>query len=153
LPVLAGACNVNPDRPLLNVMASVLFRAGYGTDPDARHYVPSPSPPIPSPKADAVPSGAATSSASTAFQAGLDARRGWERWYAGLSGDYRAGAGFWASQRSLPYPGSCRAPDGASRGAFTDGCETARGTLMPSDYRKRAQPEFKQGWNSLPVGD
>jgi hypothetical protein len=153
LPVLAGACNATPDRPLLNFMASVLFHAGYGRDPDARHYVPSPSPPIPSPKADAVPNGAATSSPYTAFQAGLDARRGWEQWFAGLSGDYRAGAAFWASQRSLPKPGSCRAPDGASRGEFTDGCEGARGTLMPSDYRKRSQPEFKQGWNSLPVGD
>jgi hypothetical protein len=144
---------VNPDRPLLNVMASVLFRAGYGTDPDARHYVPSPSPPIPSPKADAVPGGAATSSASTAFQAGLDARRGWEQWFAGLGGDYRAGAAFWASQRSLAKPGPCRAANGASRGEFTNGCEVARAMPLPSDIRRRMDTEFKQGWNSLPVSD
>ncbi len=33
MPVPDGACNVNPDRPLLHVNASVLFRAGCGRDP------------------------------------------------------------------------------------------------------------------------
>jgi hypothetical protein len=113
LPMLAIACNANPDRPLLNVMDSVLFRAGYGIDPAVPSYAPSPSLQFLSPKGT-------TSDA---------AHREWEQWFASLSGDYKAGAAFWASQRSLPKPGSCRAPNGASRGDFTNGCEVARAML------------------------
>jgi hypothetical protein len=85
------------------------------------------------------------------FQSGVTARQEWESWFSGLSGDYRAGAEYWASQRSKLKPGSCRAADGTSRGPFTEGCEAAQQMLATSDFRRKSDPDYRRGWNSPPA--
>jgi hypothetical protein len=77
------------------------------------------------------------------YQKGLADRTAWEHWIASLTGDYRTGAEYWASQRSLPKPGSCSGvPD------FKTGCNAAKAKLAPVDILRRTEPEYKQGWNS-----
>jgi hypothetical protein len=59
----------------------------------------------PPPTAATVPS----SPSSRAFQEGQVDRRAWEAWFDSQSGDFRAGAEYWAAHRSLRNPGSCTA--------------------------------------------
>jgi hypothetical protein len=84
---------------------------------------------------------------SPAFQEGVADRRAWQTWLATLPGLYRAGAEWWAGQRSLPKPGSCFVPNLAD--TWRNGCLEAHRRLTPVDARRKAAPEFKQGWNSL----
>jgi len=83
-------------------------------------------------------------SGETAFQTGLADRSAWEAWYGGLSGDYRNGATFWASQRSLPHHASCDDLGGQAM----DGCRAAVARLSPSDVERKRDPEYRKGWNS-----
>jgi hypothetical protein len=56
------------------------------------------------------------------FQDGLAAREEWESWISSLTGDMRAGAEYWAGQRSLANPSSCRRPaDGDTPPARAEG--------------------------------
>lgn len=83
------------------------------------------------------------------FQQGLADRRNWETWFAGLTGDYRSGAEYWASHRSLPRPGSCySSSEGQTPGDWVVGCLAAQGQLARSDVRRKAEPEYRRGWNS-----
>jgi hypothetical protein len=61
-----------------------------------------------------------------------------------LPGNYRMGAEYWASQRSLAHPGSCEqdSPD------FTAGCKGTKPRLTPTDYLRKTDPEYKAGWNA-----
>jgi hypothetical protein len=87
-------------------------------------------------------------SSVSAFDAGLADRRAYEEWIASLSGDFKTGATYWAGQRSKPQPGSCYALDGSSTGAWTQGCLAAQRQLAPSDVRRKAEPEYRRGWNA-----
>jgi len=87
-------------------------------------------------------------SASPAFAQGVTDRQAWETWFAGLSGQYRAGAEFWASQRSLPNPAGCFAGGGRNLGDWSQGCIEAQHLLRPSDMKRKADPEYRLGWNS-----
>jgi hypothetical protein len=87
--------------------------------------------------------------ASSAFNAGLSGRRAIEQWFAELTGDFKTGASYWAGQRSVPKPGSCYASDGSSTGAWTQGCLAAQRQFAPTDVRRKAEPEYRQGWNSF----
>lgn len=69
--------------------------------------VPKPANPASSPVASYSPG---YEQGSPAFDEGAGDRRAWEEWFGGLSGSYRDGAEYWASQRSLPKPGSCDGP-------------------------------------------
>ena len=80
---------------------------------------------------------------SPMFQKGLADRTGWEQWILSLSSDYRAGAGYWAGQRSLPHPGTCYGVP-----AFTTGCEAAKARLTPADALRKSEPDYKLGWNA-----
>jgi hypothetical protein len=53
------------------------------------------------------------------------------------------GAGFWAGERSNPNPGSCfqGTPD------FQAGCRAAKARLTTPDILRKAQPDYKAGWN------
>jgi len=42
---------------------------------------------------------------TAAYQGGLRDRAAWEEWFNSLQGDYKTGAFYWSSQRSLPHPG------------------------------------------------
>jgi hypothetical protein len=82
---------------------------------------------------------------SSAFDDGVRDRQAWEDWFTGLSGDEREGALYWASQRSLPKPGSCTSLSPA-QGA---GCREAQARLSPSDSRRKTEPDYRAGWNSI----
>lgn len=82
-----------------------------------------------------------------AFIDGRDARIGFERWFSTITDDERrAGASFWASNRSAKSP-----PENChySSPEFENGCLEAKRLLTPADIRRRTEPEFKRGWNSL----
>lgn len=85
-----------------------------------------------------------TAGQSDSFHRGLDARSAWEAWFDGLSSDYRDGANFWASQRSLAHPASCK----TLHGAAIDGCAAAQARLALPDYFRKTDPEYRRGWNS-----
>ena len=83
---------------------------------------------------------------SDAFAAGRTARLEYEEWFAHItSEDYRNGVIFWASRRSqVPPPASCH----FTSADFEAGCLEAKRRLTPADARRKAEPNFKQGWNS-----
>jgi hypothetical protein len=92
-----------------------------------------PAPPTPTP------------TTSPMFQKGLADRTAWENWLLKLDGDKRAGAEYWASQRSIPHPGAC-----IGTPAFVAGCNQAKPRLAPCDILRKSEPDYKLGWNSFP---
>jgi hypothetical protein len=80
-----------------------------------------------------------------AFRDGHADRQAFEIWFNDQSGPYRAGAEFWASHRSDPNPPDCSSTNDV---AFRSGCEDAQKKLDESDRRRRADPDYKAGWNS-----
>lgn len=84
----------------------------------------------------------------TAFQDGLRDRTAWERWFTGISGEFRDGAEYWAGQRSLSNPRSCYDVAGEHLGEWTAGCQAAKRFLTPTDVRRKSEPEYRAGWNS-----
>jgi hypothetical protein len=78
------------------------------------------------------------------FTDGQRDRQSWETWFAAATGDFRKGANWWAGQRSLPHPGSCFALSGDAR----NGCRAATDQLAASDVRRKADPDYRRGWNS-----
>jgi hypothetical protein len=85
---------------------------------------------------------------SPLFQKGVSDRQAWERWFASLNGDYRAGAAYWAGQRSLPDPGVCQGVVASKDdGQFTAGCLSAKERLVyPDTLRKDV--DYQAGWDS-----
>jgi hypothetical protein len=77
------------------------------------------------------------------FQKGLADHTAWQKWVDGFSGEFRAGIEWWASQRSMPDPGSC-----AGTPEFVAGCNQAKARLAPYDLLRKTQPDYKLGWNS-----
>lgn len=86
---------------------------------------------------------------ASAFDDGKADRRAWEEWFASQTGDYKKGAEFWAGERSKPKPGSCYAPDGSSTGNWTQGCLAAQRQLADPDVRRKAEPEYRRGWQTF----
>ena len=82
------------------------------------------------------------------YQQGQADRQAWEIWFGTLTGDYRAGAEWWAGQRSLRSPGSCTAAPPSTGAGSTAGCFAAKDKLTPSDVRRKAEPEYRLGWNN-----
>jgi hypothetical protein len=85
---------------------------------------------------------------ASSFDAGLTDRRTYESWFASLTGDFKKGAEYWAGQRSLAKPGSCYLADGTSAGEWTQGCLGVQSQLAPSDVRRKAEPDYRKGWNA-----
>ncbi len=93
-----------------------------------------------------------TPSQAGSFSQGLSDRKDVEAWIDSLSKDGKAGAEFWAGQRSLRRPGSCLvAPDPAPENfaAWTSGCVSAQQRFAPTDIRRKSDLSYKAGWNSL----
>ena len=86
--------------------------------------------------------------ADPAFDQGHADRVAYEAWFTTLQGDARAGAESWAGRRSLRTPGNCDPPQGLSP-AWSSGCTVARQKLAPMDTRRKAEPEYRRGWNNL----
>jgi len=68
----------------------------------------------------------------------------WRQWAGSLTDDMHDGAGFWAGERSNPNPESCfqGTPD------FQAGCRAAKARLTTPDILRKAQPDYKAGWNA-----
>jgi len=82
------------------------------------------------------------------FDQGRADRLELEQWFAGLSGDFRRGADWWAGHRSLPNPGACSGPAAAMNQQFILGCEAAKARINHKDMRRRADAEYRRGWNT-----
>jgi hypothetical protein len=85
-----------------------------------------------------------TPAQSPAFRKSLGDRTAWENWVTGLTGSFRAGALYWAKQRSSPNPGGCE----GNNAEFSAGCNEARVRLNPSDALRKSDSEYRAGWNS-----
>ena len=81
---------------------------------------------------------------SPSFQAGAADRAEYEQWFAGLSGDMHTGALYWATHRSIPKEAHC-----TSAGDELQGCLAAQQRLTPIDARRRTDPDYRLGWNSV----
>jgi hypothetical protein len=86
---------------------------------------------------------------SSAFRDGAADRQAWESWFADLTGDYRAGAGYWAAHRSDPKPATCYGAGAKNLGDWTAGCLAAQQRLAPVDVRRKTEPDYRLGWNSF----
>jgi uncharacterized protein YecT (DUF1311 family) len=118
--------------------AEFLRRYGQTDTPTALH--PNATPQV----APTVSVAADDARAAAAYQDGLRDRAVWEEWFNSLQGDYKTGAFYWTSQRSLPHPGSCQ----QMNQTFDAGCTEAQRRLSPSDVRRKNEPEYRMGWNS-----
>ncbi len=85
---------------------------------------------------------------SRAYQEGAADRGDWELWSNGLTGEFRAGAFYWAGQRSAPKPLSCPSQGSQHADEWMSGCVAAAERLSGSDVRRRREADYKQGWNS-----
>lgn len=99
-------------------------------------------------RASTPPSQEDQSESSRAYNQGFADRRAWEWFFAGLTGAFKDGAEYWSGQRSTPQPGSCYGPAGQNLGDWTAGCLEAKRVLNPSDSRRKAEPDYRAGWNS-----
>lgn len=85
-----------------------------------------------------------------AYSDGLADRTAYENWFATLGPPERAGAEYWASQRSLRNPGPCtRATQEDSDQRMEAACREAQRRLSPTDARRRSEPEYRRGWNAF----
>ena len=79
--------------------------------------------------------------------AGRQARIDYEAWFSGLKGDIRSGAEWWAGVRSHASRDRLTCETGTP--LSVTGCKQAQTILSPSDDRRRTEPDFRAGWNSL----
>jgi hypothetical protein len=94
-------------------------------------------------------SGAAPqSSYSGAYADGQQDRRALGAWFAGLIGDFRQGADWWAGVRSMVNPPPCTKAPGTDRVVAVRGCNEAKSRLASADRRRRAEPDYRAGWNN-----
>jgi hypothetical protein len=96
------------------------------------------------PNATAPDTPAVSPAEGSAYRDGLRDRAAWEQWFSGLQGDYKTGAFFWSSQRSLPKPGPCK----QMNDDFDAGCTAAKTKLSAADTRRKSEPSYKVGWNA-----
>jgi hypothetical protein len=76
--------------------------------------------------------------------------RALQSWFATQTGDRRAGADFWAANRSKKGHKSCEeaGKDFAGDAAeFVGGCQEAKQHLDPMDAKRLADPEYRAGFN------
>jgi hypothetical protein len=88
-----------------------------------------------------------------AFLEGAKDRDTWERWFAGLNGDAKAGADFWAARRNDPRwrgQANCAVGEGGEiSDEFRITCEKAQAFLAVVDRRRTTERDYKRGWNHI----
>lgn len=84
-----------------------------------------------------------------AFAEGLADRQAWEAWFSSLTGAFHDGAEWWSSVRSKNQASSCNDVPGTDHTNAVAGCNAARARLMNPDRRRRSEPDYRAGWNSL----
>ena len=86
---------------------------------------------------------------SASYRDGQNDRRAWEAWTEGLSAAGREGAEWWAGVRSTQRPPTCSSvPGGIDPVAAAAGCNEAKIRLGNPDRRRRAEPDYRAGWNN-----
>lgn len=90
--------------------------------------------------------GSAAGQELSPYDAGRADRTAFEEWMSHQRGDTRAGAEFWAEQRSAPRPQPCDEQTSKSR-EWRVACAMARRLLAPADVRRRTEPDYRRGWN------
>ena len=80
------------------------------------------------------------------YQKGHTDRATPETWHSSLSGEFLAGADYWATHRSTPNPGTCK----SDSPQFTAGCMAAKVFLDPIDAQRKADPVYRLGFNTYP---
>ena len=83
------------------------------------------------------------------FSDGLADRQRWEAWYSGLNGDEKAGATWYAANRSLSGDHDCTAQSKPDDAPWLAGCLNAQQRLTPVDLKRKSDVQYKRGWNSL----
>jgi hypothetical protein len=74
-----------------------------------------------------------------------------QAWFEAQTGDRRAGADFWANNRSKVGHKSCQAAAddfSGDKAEFVGGCLEAKQRLDPIDVRRRNEPEYRAGFNN-----
>jgi hypothetical protein len=116
----------------------------------------SPSQPRRSPEQPAQPSASAEQpTQSPPYKQGWDHARTWQTWLDSLDNETKEGAEFWAAarnDRSQRTPLPCADGTGRISAAFRKGCAGAKGILDVVDQNRKAQPEYRQGWNEYLQG-
>jgi hypothetical protein len=84
-------------------------------------------------------------STSAAFADGRRDRLALQQWVNSLTGYYHDGAEWWAEVRSNPNHGDCVSV--GLVGDWVQGCVAAKAKLDPFDARRKAEPDYKAGWN------
>jgi hypothetical protein len=82
------------------------------------------------------------------FAAGLEDRRNWDVWLAGLRGPFRDGAASAQAQIGSQQPGSCSGSAAIHQSEFVTGCEAALRRLAPINVRLHGNADYTAGWNS-----
>jgi hypothetical protein len=88
---------------------------------------------------------------TTAYRQGDSDWRDLQAWFELQKGDRRAGADFWAGNRSKLDHKSCEDASGdfsGDKSAFAAGCLEAKRRLDPIDDRRRSEPEYRSGFNN-----
>ena len=86
---------------------------------------------------------------SGSFLNGSRDRSGFEAWYAALpEGDYKRGVLFWVNHRSIPSQATCTQSGYADDSNWMLGCQEAQQRFAPWDAARRADPQYRLGWNS-----
>lgn len=85
-----------------------------------------------------------------AYRQGVADWRALEAWFASQSGDRRAGADFWAANRSkVGHPTCADAGENfaGNKTAFITGCQEAKRQLDPIDAKRLSDPQYRAGFN------
>ncbi len=131
----------------------------------------APAAPVASPSSTTASAGAATNNSvagsagarssaiagQDAYTRGITDWRALKAWSDSQTGDRRAGADYWAANRSVPGHTSCAdkadAYDPEKNGtgpghkaAFAAGCQEAKRRLDPIDDRRRKEPQYRAGF-------
>lgn len=91
----------------------------------------------------------AKAQSSAPYLSGVEDRNAYEAWYASLQGDYKTGVEFWVAHRSLPKEASCFNSGMLPASEWMHGCLSAQQRFTPLDARRKGDPEYRLGWNSV----
>jgi len=117
-------------------------------NPYAQPSLPTPTgqtPPLSSP-----PSATPPAEETASYRQGLADWQSLQVWFGSQSGDRRAGADYWAGNRSKVGHKSCEeAADGFSgnKADFIAGCQDAKRHLDPIDVKRKSDSEYRAGFN------
>jgi membrane peptidoglycan carboxypeptidase len=93
--------------------------------------------------------GAALAQSSPSYLSGMTDRTEYESWFAGLTGEYKAGVEYWVNHRSNRPPPNCFANGMPPESDWVRGCQIAQQRFAPLDAKRKLDPDYRLGWNSI----